>query len=63
MAGPLTLLGNIIAVTCGGAAVYLVYTYPIGSVILAFTAGILVTLFSRFDISVTADDDAGPTGA
>jgi len=46
------LLWNIGAVLLGAMSVYTTTWYPIGSITLAFLAGIVVTLSARFDMTV-----------
>jgi|TARA_R100000963_G_C4571815_1_gene56376 hypothetical protein len=44
------------AVLLGAVSVYTTTWYPIGSIVLAFLAGIIVTLSARFDMTVVRDE-------
>jgi len=50
------LVWNICAVLLGALSVYATTWYPIGSIALAFVAGIIVTLAARFDMTVVREE-------
>tara|TARA_R100001086_G_scaffold186568_1_gene104679 strand:+ start:544 stop:720 length:177 start_codon:yes stop_codon:yes gene_type:complete len=53
----LHLLCNVSATVMAGGAVYVMDRWSIASVILAFTAGLIVGLGSRYEVSVVPDRD------
>lgn len=56
----ITLVLNIVAIVATGTAVSIVHVWPLVSLVLAFVAGVIVTLSSRYAFGVAPEQTRVP---